>query len=124
MGLSPFSKDSYPSERTSIFSKWKENEKTVNHAENIVNLPNPKPDNYKILKSFEVNNWLLIEIKYLDCINYEGNKILLYKNCNLEKLKKQKLIDPHFSENKQYYSPFAKFEPTIDGWNTALKLMK
>ena len=28
----------------------------------------------------------LVKIKYLDCTNYEGEKLLLYKNCTLNKL--------------------------------------
>ena len=85
--------------------------------------PNPDPNNYKILRSYEFNNNLIVEIKYLDCTNYEGNKILYFEDCTLIKLLKQKSIDPHFSENKKYFSPTARFEPTEKGWNMANKLM-
>jgi hypothetical protein len=90
--------------------------------EECKNLPTPNPSNYIIKRSWEKNGNLLIEINYPDCINYEGNKILLYKNTTLKELKKQKYIDPHFSENKKFKSPFSRFEPTENGWETAAYL--
>jgi len=80
------------------------------------NLPNPKPDNYKIIKHKQIDNNLVLKIKYLDCINYEGNKILVFKNCTLKDLQKQQLIDPHFCKSKKIISPIARFEPTAQGW--------
>jgi len=88
------------------------------------NLPNPKPDNYKILKLQQIGNHLIIKIKYLDCVNYEGVKVLVFENCKLTDLTKQKLIDPHFSENKKFKSPIARFEPTEKGWKLAINLME
>jgi hypothetical protein len=82
--------------------------------------PLPDPRNYKIKKYLEIDNNLLIEIQYLDCTNYEGNKILLYKDISLELLKSQVLIDPHFSENSKYRSPAARFEPTDAGWKMGI----
>jgi len=89
---------------------------------NCVN-QNPDPNNYTIIESFEDNGYLLIKIKYLDCTNYEGNKVLLFKNCTLDELINQKTIDPHFSENNEYKSPIARFTPTENGWNNALLLI-
>lgn len=80
--------------------------------------PNPKPNNYDIIRSIVINEYLVIEIKYPDCINFEGKKIMVYR-CELKDLVKQKLIDPHFSESKKYYSPIARFEPTNEGWDNA-----
>lgn len=90
---------------------------------NTKNLPNPNPSNYKIIRSKQVGKYLVIKIKYSDCTNYEGNKILIFRS-TLEKLKKQKLIDPHFSENKNFISPIARFEPTFSGWINALSLVE
>jgi hypothetical protein len=81
-------------------------------------LPNPKPNNYTIVRSESINGKLVIEIKYHDCINYEGRKIMVF-DCSLADLKEQKLIDPHFCDNKEYYSPVARFEPTDKGWSNA-----
>ena len=83
----------------------------------------PDPKRYKILDYKEDNKYLLIKIKYLDCTNYEGEKILLYKTSYM-RLISQQLIDPHFSENKNYISPIARFEPTEYGWELGKKLIK
>ena len=82
-------------------------------------LPNPNPANYKILRyhAFEIG-YLVLEIQYMGCTNYEGRKILVF-NCKIQDLLKQKLIDPHFSDNKQMISPIARFEPTQTGWDFA-----
>ena len=85
---------------------------------------NPNPSNYVILRSLELNGHLLVTIKYPDCINFEGHKILLFQDLTLDKLKLQKTIDPHFSDNKKFHSPFARFEPTGWGWTVAETLMK
>lgn len=88
----------------------------------VVRDVNPKPNNYKIVRHEQVGDNLVVEIKYLDCTNYEGRKILAYLKLTFENLMSQKLIDPHFSENKKYCSPFARFEPTESGWILAIKL--
>jgi hypothetical protein len=86
-------------------------------------LPNPNPSNYKIVKVQQIGDYLLMLINYPDCTNYEGNKILLYKDITLVKLLCQQKLDPHFCNNKKYHSPIARFEPTDFGWNCAITLM-
>jgi hypothetical protein len=85
-------------------------------------LPNPNPNNYKIIRQEQVGDYLVVKIKYLDCTNYEGDKIMVYK-CHIEDLINQGSIDPHFSENKNYHSPIARFEPTKKGWDMAMLLV-
>jgi hypothetical protein len=63
--------------------------------------PNPNPNNYSIVRYIELLNLTLIEIKYPDCTNYEGHKILLFQ-CSMANLTAQKSIDPHFSNNKKF----------------------
>lgn len=95
----------------------------INHfAGKIWNVPNPDPSNYEVIEKLELNNHLIVEIIYKDCSNYEGRKILLYRNTKWEQLEKQKLIDPHFLDDKKYISPFARFEPTGKGTEAAVKL--
>jgi hypothetical protein len=120
------------SKSVSIFSHWNSSSKfdtTVDVREMREKklkriLPNPDASNYEIIKHKYVNNYLILMINYPDCINYEGNKILVFENCTLEQLKEQKLIDPHFCDNEEFFSPIARFEPTDRGWNMALKLCK
>lgn len=79
-------------------------------------LPNPNPSNYKIIDTLTVGNFLIVEIVYPDCKNYEGKKILVYEGVTWQQLRSQKLIDPHFSNKPGYFSPIARFEPTKRGF--------
>jgi hypothetical protein len=81
---------------------------------------NPDPKNYKIIKAEEFNGALVLWIIYPNCTNYEGKKILVFEQgVTLLDIVNQKLIDPHFSSNKTYISPIARFEPTDRGWDWA-----
>jgi hypothetical protein len=82
--------------------------------------PSPKLENYTIIKSEQVGDNLVVFINYKDVTNYEGNKLLVYKNCTIQELIQQELIDPHFSDNKNMLSPIARFEPTDLGWELAI----
>jgi hypothetical protein len=106
-----FSRDRYRDRRVSS-DRYKEADK----------LPNPDPTNYVITESLQIGNVLLVKIRYPDCTNYEGLKILVYENTNVRKLLAQRKIDPHFSENAKYKSPLARFEPTDHGWICAKAL--
>lgn len=81
-------------------------------------LPNPDPSNYSIIMLAEISGYTIVKIKYHDCVNYEGVKILVFK-CSSEEILKQKIIDPHFSDNDEFISPIARFEPTEQGWQYA-----
>lgn len=85
---------------------------------------NPDPKNWKLIRSFQFYEYLLAEIEYPDCKNYEGRKILLYKGITQGKLLAQKLIDPHFTDDGKYHSPIARFVPTKKGWEIAVKLLE
>ena len=71
---------------------------------------NPNPKNYKFLKTLQIGKFLIVEMQYPDCKNYEGKKIMVYKDVTFKTLQKQKLIDPHFSDNKKFKSPIARFD--------------
>lgn len=94
------------------------NKKTISYERFT---PSPEVHNYTIERWLNVGRSLVVKIRYNDAKNYEGLKIMVYKDCDIEKLKAQKLIDPHFAANKTLYSPFARFEPTADGWNAAIR---
>jgi hypothetical protein len=84
--------------------------------------PNPNPKNFRIIRSQDVLNHLVVEVLYPDCTNYEGHKILVYRNTSLQDLCNQSSIDPHFSNSSEHLSPFARFEPTQSGWIAAMKM--
>lgn len=83
-------------------------------------LPDPRPTNYTIKDWKEIKNYLILLIKYNDCTNFEGEKVLVFKDCSYQNLLDQKLIDPHFSEDKSFHSPIARFEPTDEGVRNAV----
>jgi len=78
--------------------------------------PNPSPDRWTLLKLLEFNNAYLMKVKYHDCTNYEGVKIMVYKG----KYTEQSNLDPHFSETG--ISPIARFEPSDEGMKLAVRL--
>jgi hypothetical protein len=94
----------------------------VETVEKSIVPPNPNPKNFIILSSVSINGNLAVMVIYPDCTTYEGKKVLVYENCGLGQLLKQKSVDPHFSENEEFISPFARFEPTKKGWKAALNL--
>lgn len=57
---------------------------------------NPNPTNYKFVKVAEHNGYLVVKINYPDCNNYEGNKIMVYKDVDLLTLINNHFVDPHF----------------------------
>jgi len=123
MGLSFFSKDRYDEPRQVLYisedpssARYKEKKRSDKK------LPNPDPNNYKILQGHQIGDFLVLKIRYPDCTNYEGIKILLYKDVDIKTLLKQRKIDPHFSENTHYKSPLARFEPTEYGWRCAIRM--
>ena len=81
---------------------------------------NPDPNNWQLIraKSF-AGGFLLIELEYPDCSNYEGRKILVFKDVDSKALFAQGAIDPHFFPDGKYKSPMARFEPTDRGWSMA-----
>jgi hypothetical protein len=79
----------------------------------------PRADLFNITKEFASDGGIscVVMINYPNCVNYEGNKICVYKK-SLPYIRKQSLLDPHFS-NKGL-APFARFEPTDAGWVMAV----
>lgn len=84
---------------------------------------NPDPNNYKMLRVEEVNGYLLVELEYLDCTNFEGRKLLVFdKGVTAADLLVQSAIDPHFGVNKDFIHPIARFVPTPKGFEMAKRL--
>jgi len=87
-------------------------------------LPNPDPTKYTIINSHRTSDYLIICAEYHGCTNYNGRKIMVYKGIDLEDLTKQNGIDPHFSEKENYHSPIARFEPTLEGLDLAMLMIR
>jgi len=108
MGIKLFSSDSYPVEDIVPF----------------IQPGNPDPSKFKIIDTLTVGTMMVVEVQYSGCTNYEGRKILVYDGMTKIELHEQKYIDPHFSDNKKYKSPVARFEPTQKGWKMAESFAK
>lgn len=82
--------------------------------------PNPDPNNFRLLRYAAYEKYIVVEILYPDCTNYEGKKICLY-NATMDEVYGAESLDPHFCEG-EHLSPIARFEPTDFGWNMAMKV--
>ena len=65
------------------------------------------------IRSQQVKTNVVVEINYPDCTNYEGNKIIVFKDVNKLTIWNLNSIDPHFCESK--LSPFARFKASEFG---------
>lgn len=86
--------------------------------------PNPDPNKYSIKRVQKHGDFLIIRVNYPDCTNFEGNKIMVYKGCTIVDLVEQGTIDPHFSQNPDFFSPIARFKPDEEGWKLAEALVE
>ena len=88
----------------------------------------PDPRVFHITKSYYEDlpngSLLVVLVNYPNCKNFEGDKILIFKDITMAELNKQKVLDPHFSNNKKFHSPIARFKPTDDGWILALMFIR
>ena len=84
---------------------------------------NPNPTNFKIEKLGEVGDWVYTEVRYPDCTNFEGLKVLVFYKVPAEDIMRAKEIDPHFCDNT-HIKPIARFEPTEFGKMLAWQMVK
>jgi len=87
-------------------------------AVEYIGIPNPDPSNYIILYGVQIGIYAILKIKYYGCINFEGNKICVFKD-SIERLKSMASIDPHFFDKS---SLIARFKPTEEGFAMAVNL--
>jgi hypothetical protein len=81
--------------------------------------PNPDPSKYTILTCYYFGTFMLLYLSYEGCTNFEGKKILVFRNITLMDLETQGFIDPHFSDSKTVHHPIARFLPTEEGLRMA-----
>lgn len=75
--------------------------------------PNPNPNNYTVVTSQQVGDLFVSKIRYPNCTNFEGIKIII-SDFNP---KRRTTIDPHFTQNGGI---IARFMPTDEGWSMAI----
>lgn len=86
-----------------------------NPSEPEAKAPNPRCFLIEYMKQIGPN--VVARIRYPNCANFEGLKIVVYRDATVKMISDQVELDPHFSQNG--LSPFARFKPTADGWNAA-----
>lgn len=86
--------------------------------------PNPDPTNFIINQTITIGKFVILGITYPDCTNFEGKKILVYKDVAASELMRQKTIDPHFSNSKVHHTPIARFKPDGEGLGFAIDFCK
>jgi hypothetical protein len=91
--------------------------KNVSVTKNV----NPNPKKFMISRIQSIGNFLIAEVFYSDCTNFEGRKILVFKDISRLQLESLKELDPHFC-NTGHTSPVARFVPTKEGWEMAKAL--
>lgn len=85
----------------------------------------PNPAIYSIKKIEQVGKNVVLLVNFPNCTNFEGNKICVYKNVFVSDFANSYSLDPHFSDEivvSMMPSPFARFIPTAEGWEAAMKL--
>ena len=99
--------------KETIKSKINETVKSLTSYK-IVKDIDPNPHKFIILDYIEKSGGILVKIQYPNCTNYEGIKILLFKDKNIKQIRALDTLDPHFLKNDS--SLIARFVPTDEGW--------
>jgi hypothetical protein len=91
--------------------------------------PNPDTSRWELLDVFTFDNAFVLRVRYLDCTNFEGVKVMVYRGAFRQVFGTLKDIrhpwtrlDPHFAPGPQ--SPIARFRPDEDGLALALAVAK
>lgn len=88
----------------------------MNHEE-AMKMIDHNEEEFEVKKEREINGWKLMWVYYPKCPN--GDKIMLFDMLKAPKLPYTRIM-PHFGKEE---SPFARFEPTEHGWNSAIQYM-
>lgn len=103
------------------FSSHHEEKEYITIGGLIPKAGNPNPSNFQVLHMREIGRFAILEVKYPDCNNYEGRKILVINNMPRINLEDIRFLDPHFHYSSNL---IARFVPTIEGWIMAVKFAK
>lgn len=81
---------------------------------------NPDPTKWHAIAVSQVGNFCVLKVRYPNCTNREGLKIMVFE-ATWKRIKAQQKIDPHFGDGAELIYPIARFEPTEQGWIDALR---
>ncbi len=83
--------------------------------------PNPDPRRWELLGVWQADKAYVLHVRYLDCTNFEGRKVMVYRGRWLG-IAAGHFLDPHFTEDLS--SPVARFRPDAEGWELACQLAR
>jgi len=89
---------------------------------NVLVATDPDPAKFRIQDIEQVGVFVVAIVHYPNCTNYGGDKVLVWKNTKVSRIKAMKLIDPHFLETDR--NLIARFRPTTEGWAEAIAYAK
>lgn len=83
--------------------------------------PNPDPSRWKVLDVWQYKYAYVLKVHYLDCTNFEGVKVMVYRGA-WPAAAPPALLDPHFTDSPD--SPIARFRPDKAGVEMARALAR
>jgi hypothetical protein len=78
------------------------------------------PHRFSIIRVHAAPRGCAAIVHYPDATSREGRKILVLRGVTGRELRRARTLDPHFHTGA--LAPFARFEPTDDGWAAATAL--
>ena len=85
-------------------------------------LGDPQPHRFEVISVELLDGYTLAKIKYPDCQNFDGIKILIYEGDVRDEINNAKILDPHFLEKG--LSPVARVKPAYGGFDAIKFLTK
>lgn len=111
MGISPFSKSACSCGRS----------QAVRTVEVPVARPGmPDPKRFVVEETLQVGRFLIAQVQYPDATNFEGRKIMVFRDVDATALWDQAALDPHFCDSPDHLAPIVRFIPTTEGFNMAM----
>src|ERR1017187_3422706 len=77
------------------------------------------PKKCEVIASLVCESYLIVRVTYTGYPEFDGDKILVYQDIDLDDLLDLKGIDPEFNESAKTPTPIATFKPTAEGWRMA-----
>jgi len=81
--------------------------------------PNPDPSRWTLLRGWEFENACVVEVRYYDCTNFEGRKVMVFRG-GQGAVGEGGSLDPHFCRRDN--ALMARFRPDAAGIAMAIQL--
>lgn len=80
----------------------------------------PDPKRFVVEETLQVGRFLIAQVQYPDATNFEGRKIMVFRDVDATALWDQAALDPHFCDSPDHLAPIVRFIPTTEGFNMAM----